>query len=100
MSGVSSVNKCGTCRLYATQLDRTCVVFLFISGRLWIHAASKIPEREIIEAIEEFYRDAYALDGVTDIVFPEHYPTSVLLGLLLNLTHDLRTPPWNVFGSA
>ncbi|CAM6119212.1 unnamed protein product [Calypogeia fissa] len=49
-------------------------------GRLWIHAASKIPENETVLAMEEFYRDAYALDGVTDIVFPKHYPTSVLLG--------------------
>ncbi|KAH8933822.1 hypothetical protein BDL97_18G049600 [Sphagnum fallax] len=30
--------------------------------------------------MEHFYREIYAVDGVTDVVFPEFYPTSVLLG--------------------
>ncbi|CAI9118197.1 OLC1v1019731C1 [Oldenlandia corymbosa var. corymbosa] len=51
-----------------------------IRGRLWIHAASKVPEQETIKAMEDFYREIYAVDGITDIKFPEHYPTSRLLG--------------------
>ncbi|XP_020591595.1 activating signal cointegrator 1 [Phalaenopsis equestris] len=51
-----------------------------ITGRLWIHAASKVPEPETITAMETFYREIYALDGITDIKFPEHYPVSRLLG--------------------
>ncbi|KAH7296182.1 hypothetical protein KP509_26G012200 [Ceratopteris richardii] len=30
--------------------------------------------------MENFYREVYRIDGVTDIKFPEHYPVSVLLG--------------------
>lgn len=51
-----------------------------IRGRLWIHAASKIPEPETIKAMEDFYREIYAVDGITDLKFPEHYPVSRLLG--------------------
>ncbi|CAN4091140.1 unnamed protein product [Withania somnifera] len=51
-----------------------------ITGRLWIHAASKIPEPETIKAMEDFYREIYAVNGVTDLKFPEHYPVSRLLG--------------------
>lgn len=51
-----------------------------IRGRLWIHAASKIPEPETIKAMEDFYREIYAVNGVTDLKFPEHYPVSRLLG--------------------
>ncbi|KAJ3688854.1 hypothetical protein LUZ61_018018 [Rhynchospora tenuis] len=51
-----------------------------ITGRLWIHAASKVPEEETIRAMEEFYREIYAVNGITDIKFPEHYPVSRLLG--------------------
>lgn len=51
-----------------------------ITGRLWIHAASKIPEPETIKAMEDFYREIYAVDGITDLKFPEHYPVSRLLG--------------------
>ncbi|GAQ91201.1 hypothetical protein KFL_007420060 [Klebsormidium nitens] len=47
-------------------------------GRLWIHAASKTPDG--VDAVEELYRDIYAAEGVTEVKFPEHYPTSVLLG--------------------
>ncbi|KAL2645384.1 hypothetical protein R1flu_012971 [Riccia fluitans] len=49
-------------------------------GRLWIHAASKVPEPATITAMETFYRELYGLDGITEIKFPEFYPTSVLLG--------------------
>lgn len=52
-----------------------------IRGRLWIHAAAKVPDQETIESLERFYRYIYGLDGVKDIKFPEHYPTSVLLGM-------------------
>ncbi|KAK1260182.1 hypothetical protein QJS04_geneDACA002093 [Acorus gramineus] len=51
-----------------------------IRGRLWIHAAGKVPEPETIRAMEEFYREIYAVHGITDIKFPEHYPVSRLLG--------------------
>lgn len=51
-----------------------------IRGRLWIHAASKIPEPDTIKAMEDFYREIYAVNGITDIKFPEHYPVSRLLG--------------------
>ncbi|KAL9265532.1 Activating signal cointegrator 1-like protein [Drosera capensis] len=51
-----------------------------IRGRLWIHAASKIPDPDIIKAMEDFYREIYAVNGVTDIKFPENYPVSRLLG--------------------
>lgn len=47
-------------------------------GRLWIHAASKTPEG--VEAVEGLYRDIYSAEGVADLKFPEHYPTSVLVG--------------------
>ncbi|CAL9207867.1 unnamed protein product, partial [Musa hybrid cultivar] len=51
-----------------------------LTGRLWIHAASKVPEPETIKAMENFYREIYAVAGVKDIKFPEHYPVSRLLG--------------------
>uniref|UniRef100_A0A0E0FY21 ASCH domain-containing protein n=1 Tax=Oryza nivara TaxID=4536 RepID=A0A0E0FY21_ORYNI len=51
-----------------------------LTGRLWIHAASKVPEAGTIKAMEEFYREIYALDGITNITFPHHYPVSRLLG--------------------
>ncbi|KAI3877048.1 hypothetical protein MKX03_004185 [Papaver bracteatum] len=51
-----------------------------IRGRLWIHAAGKIPEPETIKAMEDFYRAIYAVNGVTDLKFPESYPVSRLLG--------------------
>ena len=50
-------------------------------GRLWIHAASKVPDDSTIKAMERFYREIYAVNGITDIQFPEHYPTSRLLGI-------------------
>lgn len=52
-------------------------------GRLWIHAAGKIPEEATIKAMEDFYREIYAVDGITDIKFPTNYPTSRLLGACL-----------------
>ncbi|TXG54213.1 hypothetical protein EZV62_019469 [Acer yangbiense] len=51
-----------------------------VTGRLWIHAASKIPEEATIKAMEDFYREIYAVNGVTDLNFPQHYPVSRLLG--------------------
>ncbi|RDX81604.1 Activating signal cointegrator 1, partial [Mucuna pruriens] len=51
-----------------------------ITGRLWIHAASKVPDQSTIKAMEYFYKEIYALNGVTDIHFPQHYPVSRLLG--------------------
>ncbi|XP_057550124.1 uncharacterized protein LOC130828270 isoform X2 [Amaranthus tricolor] len=53
-----------------------------IEGRLWIHAASKVPDESTIKAMENFYREIYALDGVTDLKFPEHYPVSKLIGCI------------------
>ncbi|XP_042516650.1 uncharacterized protein LOC122090937 [Macadamia integrifolia] len=51
-----------------------------IRGRLWIHAAGKVPDPATIKAMEDFYREIYAVNGITDIKFPEHYPVSRLLG--------------------
>lgn len=51
-----------------------------IRGRLWIHAASKVPEEATIKAMEDFYREIYAVNGITDLKFPDHYPVSRLLG--------------------
>ncbi|XP_020237597.1 uncharacterized protein LOC109816854 isoform X1 [Cajanus cajan] len=51
-----------------------------ITGRLWIHAASKVPDESTIKAMEYFYKEIYALNGITDIQFPQHYPVSRLLG--------------------
>ncbi|KAI3700682.1 hypothetical protein L2E82_45319 [Cichorium intybus] len=51
-----------------------------VTGRLWIHAAGKVPDPETIKAMEDFYKQLYALDGVTDLKFPQHYPVSRLLG--------------------
>ncbi|XP_015576522.2 uncharacterized protein LOC8268210 [Ricinus communis] len=51
-----------------------------VRGRLWIHAASKVPEETTIKAMEDFYREIYVVNGITDIKFPEHYPVSRLLG--------------------
>lgn len=51
-----------------------------LRGRLWIHAAGKVPEQDTIKAMEDFYREIYAVNGITDLKFPEHYPVSRLLG--------------------
>ncbi|KAL5711886.1 hypothetical protein ACHQM5_014115 [Ranunculus cassubicifolius] len=51
-----------------------------IRGRLWIHAAGKVPDAETIKAMEDFYREIYAVNGVKDLKFPEFYPVSRLLG--------------------
>ncbi|KAE9619058.1 hypothetical protein Lal_00047593 [Lupinus albus] len=51
-----------------------------IRGRLWIHAASKVPDESTIKAMEYFYKEIYACNGITDITFPQHYPVSRLLG--------------------
>uniref|UniRef100_A0A1J3GJQ2 Activating signal cointegrator 1 n=1 Tax=Noccaea caerulescens TaxID=107243 RepID=A0A1J3GJQ2_NOCCA len=51
-----------------------------IRGRLWIHAASKVPDESTIKAMEEFYQEIYGVDGITDIQFPQHYPVSRLIG--------------------
>ncbi|KAI6692719.1 hypothetical protein NL676_020429 [Syzygium grande] len=59
-----------------------------IRGRLWIHAASKVPDESTIKAMEQFYREIYAVNGITEIKFPEHYPVSRLL--------DKCIDNWNV----
>lgn len=53
----------------------------FFEGRLWIHAASKVPDEATIKAMEGFYREIYAVNGIYDLKFPEHYPVSRLLGI-------------------
>lgn len=60
------------------KISRLCLNF---EGRLWIHAAGKVPDPETIKAMEDFYREIYALNGITDLKFPEHYPVSRLLGI-------------------
>ncbi|CAM0947297.1 unnamed protein product [Alopecurus aequalis] len=51
-----------------------------VTGRFWIHAASKVPDPGTISAMEDFYREIHAVDGVTHIDFPQHYLISRLLG--------------------
>ncbi|KAL3728005.1 hypothetical protein ACJRO7_032709 [Eucalyptus globulus] len=51
-----------------------------IRGCLWIHATSKVPDESTIKAMEEFYREIYAVNGITQIKFPEDYPVSRLQG--------------------
>ncbi|KAK6929789.1 ASCH domain [Dillenia turbinata] len=51
-----------------------------VQGRLWIHAASKVPDPATIKAMEDFYREIYAVNGITNLRFPKHYPISRLLG--------------------
>ncbi|KAK9288937.1 hypothetical protein L1049_017408 [Liquidambar formosana] len=51
-----------------------------LRGRLWIHAASKVPDPATIKAMEDFYREIYTVNGITDLKFPEHYPVSRLIG--------------------
>ncbi|KAL5981864.1 hypothetical protein ACLOJK_015931 [Asimina triloba] len=48
--------------------------------RLWIHAAGKVPDQHTVKAMEDFYREIYALNGITDVKFPENYPVSRLIG--------------------
>jgi hypothetical protein len=33
--------------------------------------------------MEEFYQQIYAVDGITDIQFPQHYPVSRLIGIVV-----------------
>lgn len=63
--------------------DYIIVRIIPFEGRLWIHAASKVPEPTTIQEMEDFYREIYAVNGITDLKFPEHYPTSRLLGMFL-----------------
>ncbi|KAG6599339.1 Activating signal cointegrator 1, partial [Cucurbita argyrosperma subsp. sororia] len=68
-----------------------------LRGRLWIHAASKVPEDSTIKAMEDFYREVYALDGITDLKFPEHYPVSRLLGCVevVGCVHGDELQSWD-----
>ncbi|XP_021640610.2 uncharacterized protein LOC110635531 isoform X2 [Hevea brasiliensis] len=53
-----------------------------VEGRSWPASvrASKVPDTATIKAMEDFYREIYAVDGISDLKFPEHYPVSKLLG--------------------
>jgi hypothetical protein len=51
-------------------------------GRLWIHAASKPVTPDEIQQTEDFYRNVFSTDGVGVPSFPQHYPTSVLVGMV------------------
>ncbi|KAH7836890.1 hypothetical protein Vadar_007028 [Vaccinium darrowii] len=53
-----------------------------LRGRLWIHAAGKVPDAATIKAMEDFYREIYAVDGITDLQFPQQYPVSRLIGCI------------------
>eukprot|EP00096_Caligus_rogercresseyi_P000273 TRINITY_DN10680_c0_g1_i1.p1 TRINITY_DN10680_c0_g1~~TRINITY_DN10680_c0_g1_i1.p1 ORF type:complete len:521 (+),score=108.37 TRINITY_DN10680_c0_g1_i1:23-1564(+) len=46
-------------------------------GRLWIHAAAKVPDPQGVEALKDFYRAHYKKP---DLKFPTDLPTSCLLG--------------------
>ena len=62
------------------------------SGRLWIHSAAKEMQPGEREAIEDFYRKCYALDGEVP-TFPKNYPRSALLGCV----DVARVVPQSVF---
>ncbi|KAM3280369.1 hypothetical protein ACQJBY_047265 [Aegilops geniculata] len=66
-----------------------------VTGRLWIHAASKVPDPDTVAAMEDFYREIYAVDGVHRIDFPQHYPVSRLLG-----PYPPPPPPLNFLADA
>jgi len=51
-------------------------------GPLWIHATSKQPSDEDIKHWETLYRHVHAADGNADVVMPQCYPTSALVGLV------------------
>ncbi|OAY28085.1 activating signal cointegrator 1-like isoform X2 [Manihot esculenta] len=53
-----------------------------VEGRSWPAPvrAGKVPDAATIKAMEDFYREIYAVNGILDIKFPEHYPVSKLLG--------------------
>ncbi|XP_058200103.1 uncharacterized protein LOC131315061 [Rhododendron vialii] len=53
-----------------------------IRGRIWIHAAGKVPDAATIKAMEDFYREIYAVNGITDLKFPQQYPVSRLIGCI------------------
>lgn len=57
-----------------------CHYIFDFEGRLWIHAAGKVPDQATIKAMEDFYTEIYAVNGITDLKFPENYPVSRLLG--------------------
>ncbi|KAK4361536.1 hypothetical protein RND71_020488 [Anisodus tanguticus] len=79
-SGSELVTQDLTSVVQAADVQEGISTYPFPTCRLWIHAASKIPEPETIKAMEDFYREIYAVNGITDLKFPEHYPTSRLLG--------------------
>lgn len=54
---------------------------LVLEGRIWIHAAGKVPDAATIKAMEDFYREIYAVNGITDLKFPQQYPVSRLIGI-------------------
>ncbi|KAI4312323.1 hypothetical protein MLD38_037143 [Melastoma candidum] len=66
--------------------EAQCIFDVMVSkGRLWIHTAGKVPDAETIEAMEAFYREIYSVDGVNDVKFPQHYPFSRLLGVVVRM---------------
>jgi len=46
-------------------------------GRLWIHAASKVPTQQEVDQLQRFYE---MHSGILTTQFPPHYPTSCLVG--------------------
>lgn len=71
---------------------------LYSEGRLWIHAASKVPDEATIKAMEDFYREIYAVDGIADLKFPEYYPVSRLLGIPSLVLFVMHVPCVHKFG--
>lgn len=74
--------------MFSVLEKKVCWVIGFLSfeGRLWIHAASKVPDEATVKAMEEFYKEIYAVDGIYDLKFPENYPVSRLLGIYTFVT--------------
>jgi len=46
-------------------------------GKLWIHAASKVPTQQEVEQLQTFYE---LHSGIKPYQYPPHYPTSCLVG--------------------
>ncbi|TNV83680.1 hypothetical protein FGO68_gene10563 [Halteria grandinella] len=47
-------------------------------GPLWIHSTAQKPSQELINQLEDRYREFYSCDDMPD--FPDRYPTSVVVG--------------------
>ncbi|KAG6522453.1 hypothetical protein ZIOFF_019593 [Zingiber officinale] len=67
--------------IFSPLMEFGSLMFGYISKIVfWIHAASKILDPETITAMEDFCKEIYAVNGVSHVKFPDHYPVSRLFG--------------------